>query len=178
MKRFLEVISGFVFFIVVSPVLLLSMMFLVFLDRQNPFFIQSRVGKNKQPFSIIKLRTMKRGMPTLVGKVLRKTGIDELPQLMNIIAGQMSFVGPRPLTEEDIFRLGWNTDFYSSRWSVRPGLVGLAQLSPVCNKKMSWFLDHTYIKQQCFALDFRIVSAAALIPVLGKPRVQNWIYRR
>lgn len=113
---------------------------------------------------------------TPLGKVLRKTGIDELPQLVNILKGQMSFVGPRPLTAKDIKRLGWDSAYYNQRWSVRPGIVGLAQLTPVCHKKMSWFYDQLYIKSQSQWLDFKILVCATIIPIVGKQKVKNWIH--
>lgn len=119
---------------------------------------------------------MSNGQITAIGKVLRKTGIDELPQLVNILFNQMSFVGPRPLTESDIRRLEWNDSFHEKRWSVKPGIVGLAQLAPVCHKKMSWFYDQLYLKNQSFWLDIKIIIGAALIPLVGKQTVKNWIH--
>ena len=145
-------------------------------ERKSAFFTQERLGKNKTPFTIYKFRTMTNQEITVVGRILRKTGIDELPQLLNILIGQMSFVGPRPLTESDIVRLGWDKVYYQKRWSVNPGIVGLAQLTPVCHKKMSWFYDQLYLKKQSLFLDLKIIIAAALIPIVGKQTVKKWIH--
>lgn len=93
------------------------------------------MGAGKRDFTILKLRTMKNNEITFIGKIFRRTGLDELPQLWNILFGQMSFVGPRPLTKADAERLGWNDQFHAVRWKVKPGLTGLAQLSPVCHRK-------------------------------------------
>ena len=144
----------------------------------NPFFIQQRIGKNKRPFTIIKFRTMKNDKVTVFGKILRKTGIDELPQLINILKGEMSFVGPRPLTLEDVIRLGWDNIYYDQRWNMKPGIVGLAQLSPICHKKMSWYLDRHYIHRQNFILDLKIITWAVLIPFVGKDQMKKWLHNR
>lgn len=119
---------------------------------------------------------MKNGQVTPLGKILRRTGIDELPQLLNIVFLDMSFVGPRPLTLSDVKRLDWDDDFHASRWTVKPGIVGLAQLSPVCNKKMSWFYDQLYVKHHNLWLDTKIFCASLFIPLLGKKKIQNWIH--
>ena len=124
------------------PVLLVIGLLIFILEQDQIYFSQNRLGQNKVTFTIYKLRTMKNGKITPFGKILRKTGIDEIPQLINIIKGDIYFIGPRPLTQFDIERLNWTSNFYSKRWRVKPGLTGLAQLSPMCHKKMSWFYDH------------------------------------
>lgn len=159
-----------------SPILLIVILIILIVERKAPFFFQDRIGLRRGAFKIYKFRTMLNNEITPLGKILRKTGIDELPQLVNIIKGQMSFVGPRPLTKNDIERLGWDRDYYDHRWSVRPGIVGLAQLTPVCHKKMSWFYDQLYIKTRSIWLDFKILTAAVLIPFVGKQTVKNWIH--
>jgi len=144
------------------------MLFIVFVDFQNPLFFQTRIGKNKKPFTIIKLRTMKKNSVSKLGNILRKTGIDELPQILKIISTSMSFVGPHPLNEQDIIRLGWNSEYHTSRWKCRPGITGLAQLSPCCNKKMSWLLDKKYIQCNSILLDLKILFSSFAILFLGK----------
>jgi lipopolysaccharide/colanic/teichoic acid biosynthesis glycosyltransferase len=161
---------------ILTPFLIMIVLIIWIVERKRAFFFQNRVGRNKKEFKIYKFRTMANDEITPIGKVLRRTGIDELPQLLNILKGEMSFVGPRPLTKSDILRLNWDADFFDKRWSVRPGIVGLAQLAPVCHKKMSWFYDQLYLKKQNLYLDFKILAAAAIIPVVGKQTVKNWIH--
>lgn len=160
------------------PLLILVAIVVFVADQQSPFFVQERVGKKKVLFRIIKFRTMRNNKVTPLGRLLRKTGIDELPQLLNIISGKMSFVGPRPLTKEDVQRLCWDDDYYSQRWSMKPGIVGLAQLSPVCHKKMSWYLDRYYIQEQNFFLDLKIITWSILIPVVGKDKMKKWLHNK
>ena len=119
---------------------------------------------------------MKNNKVTKLGSLFRKTGIDELPQLLNIISTSMSFVGPRPLTQDDIIRLGWNDEYHTSRWKCRPGLTGLAQLSPSCNKRMSWFLDKKYIQCNSILLDFKILFSSFAVLFLGKKQVIKWMH--
>ncbi|MFT5820314.1 MAG: lipopolysaccharide/colanic/teichoic acid biosynthesis glycosyltransferase [Crocinitomix sp.] len=176
MKIVLDICFALLVLIALSPVLLIVILLILIVERKAPFFFQNRIGLKKTEFKIYKFRTMLNNKTTPLGRVLRKTGIDELPQLVNIIKGQMSFVGPRPLTQNDIQRLGWDNTYYNHRWSVRPGIAGLAQLTPVCHKKMSWFYDQLYIKSRTIWLDFKILAAAVLIPLLGKQTVKNWIH--
>jgi len=176
MKALLDIIGSFIALVVLFPVLFITALLILIAEQKTPFFPQERIGKNKRPFTIYKFRTMLGGKITPIGLVLRRTGIDELPQLINILCGQMSFIGPRPLTASDISRLGWDTPFYSKRWSLRPGIVGLAQLAPVCHKKMSWFYDRYYCENQSLLLDFRILVAALFVPFVGKQKVKNWIH--
>ncbi len=176
LKLIFDICFALMVLIILSPILLLVVLLILIVERKSPFFFQKRIGIHKVEFRIYKFRTMLNNEITPLGKVLRKTGIDELPQLVNIIKGQMSFVGPRPLTDADIKRLEWNDSYHENRWSVRPGIVGLAQLTPVCHKKMSWFYDQLYIKSHTLWLDFKILTAAALIPFVGKQMVKNWIH--
>src|SRR5690606_30103059 len=143
-------------------------------------FTQTRVGADRKPFRIYKFRTMRDGVTTRTGRWLRQTGLDELPQLVNMLRGEMSLIGPRPLTGEDVARLGWDDDAHDVRWSVRPGIIGLAQLYAGRGKRLSWFLDVTYVRDRRLALDLRIFAATAVIGVVGKRRVRAWLraYRR
>ena len=141
LKQLTDILGALIALFLSLPVLLIVIVAIILVDRQNPIFTQYRIGKSKREFRILKLRTMKREQVTPLGNLLRKTGIDEIPQLLNVLSFQMSLVGPRPLTSSDIKRLGWDTDYYANRWIVKPGLTGLAQLSPSCSGKISWFLD-------------------------------------
>lgn len=175
-KLFCDIIFALVALILTLPVMLLSCLVILLTDRQNPVFTQQRLGRNKTPFVILKLRTMKNLQVTGLGRILRKTGIDELPQLFNIVFLQMSFVGPRPLTQSDIDRLGWNDSYHETRWKNRPGITGLAQLSPICHRKMSWFLDQKYVDCQSFFLDLKILFSSVAVLFVGKKKAIQWIH--
>ena len=97
-------------------------------DSGSPLFAQPRVGRQRSPFTIFKLRSMREQRVTRVGRWLRRTGIDELPQFVNVLRGEMSVVGPRPLTQQDVERLGWHEPPHDWRFSVNPGITGLSQL--------------------------------------------------
>lgn len=178
MKTLADITLAFLAIILLLPILLLIVILIVVIDRMNPLFTQERIGRNKNPFVIIKFRTMKKDKITGFGKALRKTGIDELLQLINILKGEMSFVGPRPLTIEDVVRLQWGSKYYDQRWSMKPGIVGLAQLSPICHKKMSWYLDRHYIHRQNFMLDLKIITYSLLIPFVGKDQMKKWLHNK
>ncbi len=131
-------------------------------------FSQERVGLNQRPFTIHKFRTMKNGKITFVGKIVRKLGLDEIPQFWNIIKGEMAFVGPRPLTQFDIERLGWNSELAKTRWNVLPGITGPAQLTNVCNADLSLTKDLQYVNLKSNSYDFKILMRSALVPIIGK----------
>jgi lipopolysaccharide/colanic/teichoic acid biosynthesis glycosyltransferase len=178
MKVFLDVFMAAVLLILLSPFLILVALLVFFMDFQSPLFIQERLGRNKHKFKVIKFRSMRDGKVTFMGKIMRRTGIDELPQLINILFLEMSFVGPRPLTEADVDRLSWSSTYYDPRWSVKPGLAGLAQISPICHKKMSWFLDKYYISNHNLGLDFQIIISSLLIPIVGKAQMIKWLHKK
>lgn len=165
-------------FIIASPVFLIVSIMIVLFDGTPVLFYQDRLGVNKIPFSIIKFRTMKNGQITSLGKILRKTGLDEIPQLINIIKGDMNFIGPRPLTYFDVERLNWGGIYYEKRWLVKPGLTGLAQLSPKCHKKMSFFLDRYYAENQSFMMDAKIFLVSSLALILGKEKAKKIYFKR
>lgn len=154
--------------LMISPFMVLVMFLCFLIDGRPVFFNQIRVGKGRQPFIVHKLRTMKNGHITWYGRILRKTGIDEVPQLWNIIKGEMSFIGPRPLTESDVNRLAWNSDYYNVRWDVTPGITGLAQLAVLCHKKVTWFCDRYYVLNKSVKLDCWILIQTLKIVLMGK----------
>jgi lipopolysaccharide/colanic/teichoic acid biosynthesis glycosyltransferase len=166
--------------LLISPALALVAVLVRVLDGKPVLFRQRRLGRDKVPFEILKFRTMA-GDPdpgvTRLGAVLRRTGIDELTQLINIARGDMCFIGPRPLTEQDVARLGWDGETYATRWRVRPGLTGYAQFAPVCDKDLSWALDDQYARERSPWLDLRITLASGAVLVLGKQRVKAWMFR-
>lgn len=146
-------------------------------DCGRVFFRQKRIGQFGQAFTIIKFRTMRDGQITGSGKWLRQTGLDELPQLWNILRGDMAFVGPRPLTQEDIGRLGWVTTKHQTRWHCKPGITGLAQLYSGRGKRVSWLLDNYYVKNSGVLLDLKILVTSALIGIMGKRTVKLWLIK-
>ena len=140
MKRFFDFISSFLGLIILSPIIILIMLWIK-RDSDGPvFFLQQRVGLNGKLFNIFKFRTMipdaeQKGLKVTVGTdpritksghFLRKTKIDELPQLLNVFFGQMSIVGPRPEVPE--FMNEYSTEIRSKILSVRPGITDLASI--------------------------------------------------
>ena len=161
-------ITAIILLLFLSPILLIVSL-LISLSMGSPvIFRQTRIGKDKKTFIIYKFRTMKNENITFFGKILRKLGIDELPQLVNIIKGEMAFVGPRPLTKSDITRLNWDDEYHKIRWNVKPGITGMAQLSNICNVKISWFFDKYYVINRNFCLNLNIILKSIFIPLIGK----------
>lgn len=120
---------------------------------------------------------MHRDKITGIGRILRKTGIDELPQLFNIMKGEMNFVGPRPLTKADIIRLNWNDASKEIRWTVRPGITGMAQLVNVCDAQVSWNNDMQYIDTRSVTTDLKILGKSFLVPFIGKQKAKQIIHK-
>ena len=183
MKRAFDLTMSILALLLLSP-LLAVVSLVVFLDDGAPVvFRQDRVGKGNALFKIRKFRTMRRETKntsqselrgedclTRTGKLLRSLSLDELPQLLNILAGQMSFVGPRPLIpEEDKIR---QLRLAAKVYSVLPGLTGWAQVNGRANvsdeEKVA--LDKEYIERQSFWLDMKIL-AKTLVQVLASKDV-------
>ncbi len=144
-------------------------------DGGSPLFRQSRVGRHRQPFTVLKFRSMRDDRVTRVGQWLRRTGIDELPQFVNVCRGEMSVVGPRPLTSQDIQRLGWTTAQHEWRFAVRPGITGLAQLLAGRGARSSERLERLYLKRQSLSLDLQLISLSFAANLFGKRNVRRWI---
>lgn len=172
-KRCLDFILSLLALIVLSPVLLvLTLLGTVFM-RGNPFFTQKRPGKNGEIFKLIKFRSMdnrkdKNGklLPDKIrlnkyGKFLRSTSLDELPELINILKGDMSIVGPRPLAVE---YLPYYNEFEKHRHDVRPGLTGLAQING--RNALNWpdrfSYDVRYVNSVSLKLDIEIIFKTVL----------------
>jgi lipopolysaccharide/colanic/teichoic acid biosynthesis glycosyltransferase len=143
-------------------------------DGRPVLFRQLRLGRQRRPFSIIKIRTMRDGRVTRVGGVLRATGLDEVPQLVNILSGEMSAVGPRPLTEDDVMRLGWTGAQFDFRWNDQPGLTGLAQILGAQTPADALELDRAYNVRWNPLLDCRLIAWSFAVNVFGK----GWVQRR
>jgi lipopolysaccharide/colanic/teichoic acid biosynthesis glycosyltransferase len=147
------------------------------LDGRPILFHQTRLGRGRRAFTILKFRSMRDGQVTAVGRPLRATGLDELPQLVNVLRGDMSAVGPRPLTPSDIERLGWTAPECDARWNVPPGLTGLAQVAGTRSARHALRLDRAYIARRSAGLDARLIAWSVAINLLGKQRVRRLIAR-
>ena len=175
-KRIIDIFISLIGIIILSPIFLITAM-LIKIESQGPIiFKQLRAGKESEPFYIYKFRSMKIDAPnkstndfkdahvfiTKVGKFIRKTSIDELPQLFNILKGDMSIVGPRPviLKEKDLIKLRqeYNID------SLLPGITGWAQINGRDNigDKEKVRYDYEYLTRRSLRLDIYIILMTAL----------------
>lgn len=174
MKRLSDIVIALFGLLIFAPVLL-AIPILILLDDGRPiFFSQSRLGKNKCPFSVWKFRTMRDGKVTRLGKWLRATALDEFLQFLLILSGKMSIVGPRPLTQSDVTRLGWNDTEYNHRWNMIPGITGLVQIYGGTSASHSWKLEQLYLANKSFIIDLKIISLSAVVNICGKKRTKKW----
>jgi len=144
-------------------------------DGGSPLFLQSRVGHGRRPFTVFKFRTMRGQKVTRVGSWLRQTGLDELPQFINVCRGEMSVIGPRPLTDQDVRRLGWADRDHDWRFAARPGITGLSQLLAGRSAPFSRRLERLYLRRQSFWFDLRLVALSFAVNLVGKRVVRNWL---
>lgn len=167
-KRILDIISSLLAIIVLSPLLGVLTVIGAFEMKGNPFFTQKRPGKDEKIFKLVKFRTMTNAKDkdgnllsdadrlTRYGKFLRNTSLDELPELFNILKGDMSVIGPRPLLVQ---YLPYYTEEERHRHDVRPGLTGWAQVSGRNNitweEKFAW--DVKYVNEMNLILDIKIL---------------------
>ena len=154
-KRMFDFILALMGIIVVLPFELIASLLILIIDRMNPIFKQARVGKGEKVFYIYKLQTMKKdkqgvNQVTKLGKFLRATSIDELPQLLNILKGEMSFIGPRPWIEA--YTKYFNKE-QKRRHDVLPGISGWAQVNGrndvTIQDKINldlWYVDNVSLK--------------------------------
>ena len=171
-RRAFDVAGACAGLLVFAPVMALALLAVLVDDGRPLFFRQRRLGYRRRPFSILKIRTMRGGHTTRVGRLLRATGLDEVPQFVNILAGEMSAVGPRPLTEDDVARLGWSGREFDFRWEAKPGLTGLSQLAGASPEE-ALALDRTYATSWNPVLDCRLIALSFAVNVFGKARVQR-----
>lgn len=171
-KKFIKHTIDFVFslfgIIILLPVFLVVWVALCIANQGKPFFFQSRPGKNARIFKIVKFKTMNdrrdaqgKLLPdaqrlTKIGSFVRKTSLDEIPQLLNVLKGDMSLIGPRPLLVE---YLPYYTKREQLRHTVRPGITGLAQVNG--RNTLNWDerleLDAQYVENLSFKLDVEIL---------------------
>lgn len=167
-KKLFDFLIALMALVLLSPIFLIVTIGLFFANQGRPFFFQTRPGKNEQLFNIIKFKTMndKKDIHgnllsdeerlTAVGAFVRKTSLDELPQLINVLKGDMSLVGPRPLLVQ--YLLLYNSE-QKQRHHVRPGITGWAQVHG--RNAISWeqkfAYDVWYVKNSTFVLDVKIL---------------------
>jgi len=166
-KRFFDFFISLVALILTSPIILVTALILSIVNKGNPFFFQIRPGKNEKLFKIIKFKTMNDAKDftgklladdfrvTKPGILVRKLSIDELPQLVNVLKGDMSLIGPRPLLVQ--YLPLYNLE-QKKRHKVRPGITGWAQING--RNTISWHqklsYDIEYVENMSLALDFKI----------------------
>ncbi len=144
-------------------------------DGGPPLFLQTRVGHQRRPFTVFKFRTMRNQQVTRVGRWLRQTGLDELPQFINVCRGEMSVIGPRPLTTADIQRLGWAEQNHDWRFAAKPGITGLSQLLAGRSARYSRRLERLYLRRQSLPFDLRLIALTFAVSVVGKRAVRRWL---
>ncbi len=183
-KRLIDLVVSFFLLLILLPFFLIIAL-LIKLDSKGPvFFVQKRIGKGLREFEVFKFRTMtdkKREVKKVVGKTegvtevgyhLRRFKIDELPQLWNVLKGEMSLVGPRPSIRAQLQEMSQRQ---KKRYSIRPGLTGLAQVSG--NIHISWDeryeYDLKYVNNVSFVNDMKIILRTILILFKGEEEFVN-----
>ena len=167
-KRFLDILVSILVLILTSPILIIVFCILGFQNKGSIFFFQERPGLHQKPFNIIKFKTMTdvkdvegillpdNQRITKVGKIIRQLSIDELPQLINVLSGDMSLIGPRPL----LFKyIPLYTQEQLRRHHIRPGITGWAQVNGrnAISWKQKFDFDIYYVDHLSFALDIKIL---------------------
>ncbi len=167
-KRLFDVCLALVAIVIFSPFFIILIIVLIFANRGNPFFVQERPGKDGKVFKMMKFKTLNDGTDDTgdllpdeqrlfkIGKLIRSSSLDELPQLFNILTGDMSVVGPRPLL---VKYLPYYNDFQARRHLVRPGITGWAQVNG--RNKLAWdqkfAYDVFYVENVSLFFDFKIM---------------------
>ena len=181
MTRILDVVIAAVALVVTSPLLAAAVIAIRLESRGHPIYRQRRVGRDGEPFEMLKLRTMVSGAESIgagmavnagdpritrVGAVLRRFSLDELPNLVNVLRGEMSIVGPRPTIQAQVDQY---TPDQRRRLEVKPGITGWAQVngraSLPWNERIE--LDVWYVDHRSLALDLRILGRTVVLLVTG-----------
>jgi len=185
-KRGVDLLLSGVGLVLAAPIVVVSAAWIWLEDRRPVFFTQVRVGRGERRFTVVKLRTMRvnrlavddlgqvgtdHALVLRSGRVLRRLKFDELPQLWNVLVGEMSLVGPRPTIPEQVDRyLPWQRE----RHRVRPGITGWAQVNG--NTLLTWddriLLDWWYVRNRSLWLDLKILLRTVLVAVGGE-RIQE-----
>jgi undecaprenyl phosphate N,N'-diacetylbacillosamine 1-phosphate transferase len=178
-KRIIDFIVAFFALLILSPIFIIVTVALFVANRGQPFFFQLRPGRKERIFRIIKFKTMNdkkdeagnllpdRDRLTKIGTFIRKTSLDEMPQLINVLKGDMSLIGPRPLL---LRYLPFYTESEKLRHTVRPGITGLAQVSgrnTVCwNDRLAF--DVEYVNNITFIMDVQIAYKTVIKVISSK----------
>lgn len=181
-KRLFDIIFSLVLIILLFPIMLL-IFFLVWCVIGYPIFCQKRPGLNNKIFTIYKFKTLydpsnnfsEKERQSKFGNFLRKTGLDELPQLFNVLENNISFIGPRPLLTEYLKKYSAHE---KKRHLVKPGITGLAQVNPEPSGVKSWNksikLDIFYVYNISFFLDMRILFKTAVLILFKKKQYEDF----
>ena len=188
LKRLIDLIISFLILIVSSPIIIIASI-AIKLDSKGPvFFKQERLGQNGKPFNVLKFRSMiqdaekytgpvwsQKDDPrvTRMGSVIRKLRIDEIPQMMNVLKGEMSLVGPRPERAYFVEKLSKEIPYYKRRLKVRPGVTGWAQVKhkydeTIEDVKIKLRYDLFYIENMSIRMDFKILLRTVYVVLFGK----------
>lgn len=173
MKRILDVVAALIGLLVFSPVMAAIFLIVPLVLREPPIFKQIRIGRDERPFELLKFRTMRTAMDrsgqplpdaerlSPIGRLLRRSSLDELPQFWNVLRGEMSLVGPRPLLERYLPRY---SEHQRRRHEVLPGMTGWSQVNG--RNALSWEeklrLDVWYVEHWTIGLDCRILCLTVL----------------
>ncbi|MDX1628076.1 MAG: sugar transferase [Fulvivirga sp.] len=178
-KPFFDILTALILMLILSPIILLLIIVLSIEHKGSPFFIQPRPGYKGEVFHLIKFKTMNNKTDgsgnllddkyrlTSIGKFVRKYSLDELPQFINVIKGELSLVGPRPLLMK---YLSLYNNYQKRRHEVRPGITGWAQVNGRNNVTWSQRFKHDiwYVDHQSFNLDIKIIFKTILWVIKGK----------
>jgi sugar transferase (PEP-CTERM system associated) len=186
-KRAFDLVASLIIFILALPVMLITALCIFLEDRPPIFYRQERVGKNGHPFMVLKFRSMRsdaeKGKPqwastddprtTRVGRIIRKLRIDELPQTLNVLKGEMSFVGPRPERPFFVQQLCAEVPYYNVRHSIKPGITGLAQVryqygASVEDSVQKLQYDLYYVKNNSLFLDILVLMDTFQVVLFSK----------
>jgi lipopolysaccharide/colanic/teichoic acid biosynthesis glycosyltransferase len=180
-RRAFDVVVAAIALVLTSPLVLAAVVAIRLESRGHPIYRQRRVGRDGRPFDVLKLRTMVAGAESMgaglaiaegdtritrVGAVLRRTSIDELPNLVNVLRGDMAIIGPRPTVPVQVEQY---TDRQRGRLAIRPGITGWAQIHG--RASLPWSerieLDLFYVEHRSWRLDLRILWRTARMMVTG-----------
>lgn len=188
LKRLFDIFTAILILILTLPIILLFSILIKLDSKGSIFFIQERCGQNGEIFKMIKFRSMRHDAEkmsgpvwsqkddpriTRIGKIIRKFRIDEIPQLVNVLKGEMSIVGPRPERPYFVEKLSEEIPYYKRRLKVRPGLTGWAQIKhkydeTIEDVKTKLRYDLFYIENMSLRMDFKILFRTVFVVLFGK----------